>query len=913
MLKSKLPIAELYINLAPIKPKIKSGSVLFNQIHGGPEDLLKWVETQFGVLRPKFPQANLINELASRLDSKKEKLYFKKSFQIDRWGTSAELLARVHDLRLAGWKKEPHPSLPPFLNDIADVSQGYTFNFLDISDRLEKVLDCFKNGMVLPKHKLFLSEPLPSWPTIWQTVLNKMDYELVVEKQTPLSPPNTSLYLIQNNLSGKNRVEIKPDDSFRFITSQSTSLACEYLANIFAKNLESLGDTVVLCENDDIAFYLDATLNRKGLPTMGVKLGISTHPVYQLLPLTLALLWEPVDPQVLLDYLTLPLCPIPSYERTSLARSLLRMPGFGSKDWLETLKKIEENPKNTSNNSDKFKDRYEDFLNHERIPRGDDLPTKLVSERFKKLAQWAAGYASFLEEKNTEINHTIYSNKTLEQGLKGLAGQASDLANLIELQGEKISGPQVTQLLRDHQTSGVGSEIYPNLENGPVHVRSLSEIRNPFKCLIWLGVGTNDQSRDLWPKTDKKTLKEICNFNLPDLLVERQDLRKSEVLGFCKIEKSFLCIQLPSDETQVWHPLWIQIRNMLPKNLAEQPPVLDSVISGSSSENLNPFQPDLEEREIIPPRKAIPLWEFPKGSIIDRDTVSATDLQDKLACPLKWVFSKQLLISSGSISRLPADAKLNGNFCHQVLDLWFTGNPNKTDPEKVAEEVARIFNERLAFDAAPLAQPDNLLKANTLRNQLVQASKTLIKAMIKGNYRILKIESPIEGEAFGKILKGSIDCLAQKCEESGEAIIDFKMYGTSKYSKMLEDGKAIQLATYAYSRKAAKGSFPAVAYLILGDSQLKSPTGSALDGLDKSQTVSGPTIKSVWDEFTLAFNEANDWLNQELAVPARPLQDSSQWPKKVELVLNPNLKINEQQEVCKYCNFKSLCGLKPLV
>ena len=90
-------------------------------------------------------------------------------------------------------------------------------------------------------------------------------------------------------------------------------------------------------------------------------------------------------------------------------------------------------------------------------------------------------------------------------------------------------------------------------------------------------------------------------------------------------------------------------------------------------------------------------------------------------------------------------------------------------------------------------------------------------------------EVELSGEAFGKTLIGSIDCVVEHVS-GAEAIIDFKYGGRSKYHDLIKDGKAVQLATYAYSRSSSDSAFPAVAYLVLSDGQLFTPSGSEVNG-----------------------------------------------------------------------------------
>ena len=129
---------------------------------------------------------------------------------------------------------------------------------------------------------------------------------------------------------------------------------------------------------------------------------------------------------------------------------------------------------------------------------------------------------------------------------------------------------------------------------------------------------------------------------------------------------------------------------------------------------------------------------------------------------------------------------------------------------------------------------------------------------------------------------------------------------------MIADGKAVQLATYAYSRSIATGRFPAVAYLVLADGFLFTPSGGPINGDGSRTVVDGPGIRAVWEQFQTAIADAEEWLTTNGRIPARPIQGSDDWPAGATIVLETNLKADDVQSVCKYCDYQHLCGLRQL-
>ena len=64
--------------------------------------------------------------------------------------------------------------------------------------------------------------------------------------------------------------------------------------------------------------------------------------------------------------------------------------------------------------------------------------------------------------------------------------------------------------------------------------------------------------------------------------------------------------------------------------------------------------------------------------------------------------------------------------------------------------------------------------------------------------------------------------------------------------------------------------------------------------------------------FADALTKAGDWLTSDAAVPARPLQDPSEWPAGATIVLNDRPKKDEGQAVCRYCDYQLICGIKEI-
>ena len=893
---SKDQSPHLRIRLTPGSVHSHSAKPFLNEYRGGPETLLEWLEKQLGLPVARIHPASRVSEFAAALDASNHPL-FRESLEADRWATAAELLSRRDELLMSGWQGTDSDAHPVLARALAGVVKGRTFQFPSEADRLQRVLEALNAGQTLPPHRCVLQDSREAWPPVWQKVLDRINV-LDAPNQTAQASEGSALEKAQRFLLGGAMTEIGQDATFRHIRTRSETSAVEFIAAALATSPGTISTTIICCEDDELALRLDACLSRIGLPTTGASAWSRAHPVLQVLPLSLALGWEPVDPEVLLGFLTLPVLPIPRKAAFKLANALTREPGMGSGEWEAAVADL---CSEASDPERKLRERLEAWFHCDRTPRGSEMASRLIRTRCGQVARWATGRAALLE-KDAEASGGLI------EALHVAAGQAALLGELAECQGASLSEPQLARLLEEALANGAETKPFSEAEGGPIRVRSLSEIDGPCDRLIWLGPGTGDIAGCRW-STDQLRQLRTAGVLMDDGSKVLSSLRSAETRGFCHVKESFLAVVLPQDTAKRWHPLWIAVRGLLPEVEAEPPLVLEDLVMTGDAIALAPFGFEYHDVVIERPQKARPLWNIPAGLLTDRDTVSASELQDRLACPLKWTLRYAAKIQPGSMAELPDDYQLKGTFCHSIFERVFGGGGELPALDAAVAQVLAAFDERLPLDAAPLAQPNKYLDRKRLRSQIENATRIFVSTLASGGYRIVGIEVELAGKAFGKPLNGWIDCVAKR-DNGEEAIIDFKYGGPSKYHALIAEGRAVQLATYAYGRSAAGGVFPAVAYLVLSDGLLFTPSGSAVHGAAQSAIINAPAIQTVWQKFSDAIEAAGDWLASDAPVPARPLQESSEWSAGATILLEANLKAEQMQEVCRYCNFTRICGLE---
>ena len=108
---------------------------------------------------------------------------------------------------------------------------------------------------------------------------------------SPMAADGNALRAAGDVLRGQPTAPFDCDASLRVAKARSKTVATEFIAAVLADEAKTrsakVARTVVLCEDDSLAVRLDASLQRRGVPTMGASLQTRAHPVLQVLPLAL--------------------------------------------------------------------------------------------------------------------------------------------------------------------------------------------------------------------------------------------------------------------------------------------------------------------------------------------------------------------------------------------------------------------------------------------------------------------------------------------------------------------------------------------------------------------------------------------------------------------------------------------------
>jgi hypothetical protein len=388
--------------------------------------------------------------------------------------------------------------------------------------------------------------------------------------------------------------------------------------------------------------------------------------------------------------------------------------------------------------------------------------------------------------------------------------------------------------------------------------------------------------------------------------------RQAERAGLMRVSRSLLAIELADKAETPGHPVWLAARAAL---AGSDPVSLEDLIAEGA--DAGPWPLPAEARAIRRPQPPAPLWRVDPALLADRGTTSASELETRLGCPLRWTFEYAAALRASPIAQLPSGFLLRGNLSHDVLGEVFSDPPPRS-AEEAARKAALAFDQRVATEAATLAGPQAAGERLALRGQLEGAARAFFGVLKRGRYEVAGFELTPKAELFGRKFTGRLDCVLAG-QDGSPALLDLK-YAGKKYRDLLEDGAAIQLCVYAEAlaqdRAGGRTREVAAGYFIVDRARLWTPREGGLAGAGEDESLAAaPSIAVVWDRLAAALQAAEGWLASG-EIPVRPLQDPGSWPEGAEMALRPVEKTRfsnfEGFSVCRYCACKRLCGLEPV-
>lgn len=775
----------------------------------GPVGLLNLLETQLGLLRV-WPtnSVRVVQYMAGLKQCDSESRFYHRSFATDELGTAATLLAWRDAWHLHGWQHSLGQGDSVRLKDMQTVEAALSGKLSpSIGERLQAVIDALGQRRAAIS-EIELCEPLSHYPQRWREVLGHLP--ILQGGRVVSSEQGTLLGQLKNVMAAISQGEAPEkltwldDGSVRIVRGETETLAARWLAEVLRER--NPAQTLIVAEQG--RGILDEVLSTAHLARQGFKELSAFRPALQVLPLMLEQLWAPIDIYGLMQFLTHPVCPVPSLARTRIAEKLARYPGIGaSEEWNKALVRIEEACAAHGRDWPAVRDSIVFWIEHQRFDRNAEagVPITVVLEKIDALADYfRARLASDQVEQRFAFNAGYSQVLACRQALEGMRAQ-----------GVSTIRPRQLQKLVTQVTARGSSNQLLEAELGACRsVSTPGAVVETSRHVVWWQMTAGPMPKPYpWSRKEMAELAD-AGVALPPLSENLNQLAIAwlkPIFSACET----LTIVLPPPTAEV-HPVW----QMLESAFVDAPAVeslealLERPVAGLALQAL-PLRP-------LPSRQR--WWQLPEGTPVPRrGRDSFSSLESFLFNPYQWLLRYPAELKPSGILDISDGFLLYGNLAHNLIERYY----QQADALTMGDEPFNAwftanFPEIVATEGNVLLLQGRGADLERFREQLFRAMAQLRRHLATAGVVSVEPELELDGHFRGGEIFGFADLIVTKTDGT-KAIVDLKWAGGKKYPEKLATNSHLQLGIYAELLRQKTGAWPHLAYFILSQARLIAP------------------------------------------------------------------------------------------
>lgn len=556
------------------------------QVTVGPHGLLYFLETQLGIPASDISfTTRLIQYLACIDQADHEDAFYHASFEADPFSVARTLLQWRDQWYLAGWGGTFNDDVPARLADMAALER-YATAGVDpgLGQRVQDVIGLLADNVVAVA-SIHLLDRRTDFPFLWQRLIESIGVPVTeAEDASPQGEEGSDLFRLQHHLlqNSGNRIELCGDGSVVVLRADSAQDSTPLTAHLTQQWLTDFPDKCLSILAEARGDLLDESLEAMSSPRLGFNALSPWRPVFQVLPLACELLWEPLNPTALFQFLSHSVGPIPARHRERLAQTVADVPGIGSAEWESAIEHCLASEEENSKARQEENIRY--WLESPRFSPQTGVGSAVLAERAQRVADWLMGARAATDNTSLQSLYFIALNQTLE------FVQAIDR---LKAHGRKIlTRDNVLRLMEDVRGTGAPvadrhSEVCPG-QTRALRAEHAGAFYGPADKVIWWDCQATDRvHRWPWSRTERAAL----DINGVKLQTEEEQLvwlGKAWLRPILNAREQFTIIL--HNDAERHHPVWDQIAS-LTKGLS-----IVSITDSESTEALGIPQTALEVR-----------------------------------------------------------------------------------------------------------------------------------------------------------------------------------------------------------------------------------------------------------------------------------------------------------------------------
>lgn len=762
-----------------------------------------------------------------------------KSFRVAGLSTSKAMLGWRDELRSADWKFNGAD-----ISDRLSVLIGVEKYFCqksssDMTERLHTVakqvmfqkLDCSEMTLQLACEKNLFKPAVCTLISILEQQGAKV--EQIPEVGNMGNNLSKIRWLITEGQQGKIRLD-ENDSSLLIYQFPDERTACEYLS------YKKMDDANVWINADNK--QMDNWLMLMNQPMTGSVAANCIPQLTQLFVMGLGMFSSPLNVNILIEWLNMPLHPIDRFFRSKLAESIVAEGGYRNgicrqlvKDYIDGKFIYLNEEQKALPEDERQKIREKDCKKRQRMANIFLPPLENIKEIrtddvrlfASELSAWSRQRAHLMEEYHDSV-----------QWIEQLMTVASMCDALHILLGT-VNTPTINYKIIDSWISSIyekGSYTNAAAERGcRIVVDSPSKIATVAKKTVWLGVEGDDghtlECAFLYPSEKRKLTEQHCiiPWNEANEGHYHEHMRMTP-LRMTEDQLILVVCKKKGGESTLKHPLIVRLEQQV-ENIEKF--ILTPKIDAGN----------MTEVEIVENGGVAAELKFEYADKLKwPDHLSPTSIATLVEHPFDYLMERMLNITADGKAQM-ADVKTTmGNVAHAVIEALFSPTEGKryATPEEIAlrmEDYDATYIKVVEAKGAILLLAENRLKEKLLHEQLRVCLDTLLEILKDNDLKVTGCEQYVQAnlklglpDAFDKEenkgkrdVLGFIDMTLEDAE-GYPVVFDFKWTTWAKgYQDKLESNRSVQLELYRIMLgQKERNEVRRVAYFLMPESRLYS-------------------------------------------------------------------------------------------
>ena len=784
------------------------------EVTAGPRQFLELLESDLGIppigTHPS-EELTLYRACLEELDDFGR--FYNQSFQVDPVAVARTLCDWRHEWYLQGWDGGFPSAAGQRLDDMAAVETlAASLVPACVGQRLRTILERLESQRV-QLDEVELLDHVDDLPLMWRRLIGHFDCRSVTDEAAG-APPGSDLGKLQALLLDGHVQKLRADGSLVVVRAFSRDVTAQATAEI-VRALPDRRRAVVVADRDGIV--LDNAFERVGLPRAGIQHYSPFRSVAQVLKLTLALVWEPLDPHRLLQFLIHPVSPLRWRVRGRLARAVAAQPGIGGPAWCDAMSELADDAED-----------IEFWTSPARYAVGDGAPIGILVERVRRCIAWLAQRLALAEDAEEQaVYRAAYAQA---EALK------ANLERRLQSGTTRIAKVELDALVDDVSRGAPDPSIIAEAGHVPAtsHPGNVTEMVD--EVFWWDLAPSRLDLTSPWSAAERETLAQ-AGVALPtpeDRLAADRRAWQRPVLNCRK-----RLVLVVHDGEGGRHPLWGRIQEQFRTGWLDVP--LDQGLlqgDGDVVNRLGLAASPLEQNRLPAPRR----WWRLDRPIPARETESYTSLNRACHYPHEWVLTYAASLMSGGINEVADGAMLKGSLAHRLFERFFTEHDAWYDlcREAVDQWLAHTIDDLIATEGAVLLENGRGVDRQQVVTTLERALLRLLDHLNEADVREVQSELPLAKAFAGGKLLGEAD-LVLVSARGARAVVDAK-WGSEPYRlREIENGEHLQLAVYGYSLAAP--TWPSTGYYIVTTGNVLAPDARFFPS---ALGAGGEGVESIW-------------------------------------------------------------------